>query len=117
MWPELFGAGSELGLFLAGSTLAGMAAIVWLATRTGRQLGPDPIADLWRRYEQGDLTSWEAARLFRILTGRQAAAERSARRASLAWRAEAEGTGWGLAKLAAIDLTAAGRADYSEPAR
>lgn len=117
MWPELFGAGSELGLFLAGSTLAGMAAIVWLAVRTGRPLGPDPVADLWRRYEQGDLTSWEAARLFRILAGQQAAAEQAARRASLAWRTEAEGAGWGLPNLAAIDLADAGRADYSARVR
>lgn len=117
MWPELFGADSALGLFLAGSTLAGMAAIVWLTMRAGRSLGPDPVADLWRRYEQGDLTSWEAARLFRILAGQQAAAARAAQRASLAWRTEAEGTGWGLTRLAAIDLADAGRADYRERAR
>lgn len=117
MWPELFGAGSELGLFLAGSALAGMAAVVWLAMRAGRPLGPDPVADLWRRYEQGDLTSWEAARLFRILDGQRAAAARAAQRASLAWRTEAEGTGWGLMRLAAIDLAAAGRTDYNARAR
>ncbi len=117
MWPELFGAGSALGLFLAGSVLAGIAAIVWLAMRTGRPLGPDPVADLWRRYEQGDLTSWEAARLCRILAGQQAAAEEAARRASLAWRTEAGGTGWGLTRLAAIDLEDAARADYNARAR
>jgi len=117
MWPEMFGAGSALGLFLAGSSLAGMAATVWLAMRTGRPVGPDPVVDLWRRYEEGDLTSWEATRLFRILAGQRAAAEQAARRASLAWRTEAEGAGWGLTRLAAIDLADAERAGYSARAR
>lgn len=78
MWPELFGRGYEMGLFVAGSILAGFAAFVWFAMRTARPLGPDPAADLWRRYEQGDLTSWESARLFRILAHQRAAAEQSA---------------------------------------
>ena len=117
MWPELFGAGSALGLFLAGSTLAGMGAIVWLAMRTRRPFAPDPVADLWRRYEQGDLTSWEAARLFRILAGQQEATEHAAQRESLAWRTEPEGAGWGLAGLAALDMADAERADYSARAR
>jgi hypothetical protein len=49
---------------------------VWFAIRYPRSLGPDPVADLWRRYEQGDLTSWEAARLFR-LAGQSARAQRA----------------------------------------
>lgn len=32
--------------------------------------------DLWRRYEQGDLTSWEAARVFRFRGLRLSPAER-----------------------------------------
>lgn len=95
MWPELFGSASELGLFVAGSTLLGLGALVWFAMRTARSQGPDPVADLWQRYEQGDLTSWEAARLFRILAGQQAVVE-EAGRASAGSRTEAEGTGWGL---------------------
>lgn len=55
MWPELFGSGAELGLFVAGRALAGLGAIAWFAVRTVRPLDHDPVADLWRRYEQGDL--------------------------------------------------------------
>lgn len=116
MWPELFGPGAELGLFVAGSALAGLGAIAWFAVRTVRPLDQDPVADLWRRYEQGDLTSWEAARLFRTLAGRLAA-ERTPRRASLAWRLEAKGTGWGLSPSRAMDPADAGAADYSRSAR
>ena len=69
--------GSEMGLFVAASILAGFAAIVGFAMRTARPLGPDPLVDLWRRYEHADLTSWEATRLFRSLARQQAAAEQS----------------------------------------
>lgn len=93
MWPDLFGTGSELGLLVAGSTLAGLAAFVWLTVRTARPLGPDPVTDLWQRYEQGDLTSWEAVRLFRIFAGQQAAAEEVARQTAPAWRTETEPAG------------------------
>jgi|GEM_PF-2570525 len=117
MWPELFGAGSELGLLVAGSALAGLGAIIWYAIRNPRPLGPDPVADLWRRYEQGDVTSWEAARLFRTLAGPQVAAEQATRRLSLAWRTEAEGTGWGIISAWATEPADAGRADYPVRAR
>jgi hypothetical protein len=111
MWPELFGRGSEIGLFVAGSILAGLVAIVWFAMRTTRPLGPDPVADLWRRYEQGDLTSWEAARLFRIADQR-AAAGQPAQRLAPARRAEAEGAGRSLTEMATIQVAGARRADY-----
>lgn len=111
MWPELFGRGSELGLFVAGSILAGLIAIVWFAMRTDQPLGPDPVADLWRRYEQGDLTSWEAARLFRIAEQR-AAAEQSPQRPAHARRAKAEGIGRSLTEMATIQVTDARRAEY-----
>ncbi|HEV2283339.1 MAG TPA: hypothetical protein VGX75_13215 [bacterium] len=93
MWPELVGQGSELGLFVAGSILAGLAAIVWFAMRAARRRGPDPVADLHRRYEQGDLRSEETARLFRILADQQAVAEQSAQRFAPARRAKHEGNG------------------------
>lgn len=112
MWPELFGRGSELGLFMAGSIPAGSVAIVWFAMRTSRPLGPDPVADLWRRYEQGDLTSWEAARLFRILADQRAAAEQSAQRLALARRVEAKGAGRSMTEMATIHVADARRADY-----
>jgi hypothetical protein len=111
MWPELFGRGSELGLLVAGSILVGLVAIVWFAMRTARPLGPDPVADLWRRYEQGDLTSWEAARLFRI-ANQQVAAEQSTQRLALARRVEVEGVGRSLTEMATIQVAAARRADY-----
>jgi hypothetical protein len=79
--------------------------------RTAKPLGPDPVADLWRRYEQGDLTSWEAARLFRIAEQR-AAAEQSAQRPALARRAEAKGTGRSLAEMTTVQVADAWRADY-----
>ncbi len=78
MWPQLFGAGSELGLLVAGGMLTGLAAIVWYAMRTAQPMGPDAVADLWRAYEQGAITSWEAARLFRIVAA-QTAVERTGR--------------------------------------
>lgn len=111
MWPELFGQGSALGLFVAGSILAGLAAIVWFAMRTAGPLGPDPVADLWRRYEHGDLTSWEAARLFRILADQRTAAEQSGQRLALARRAEDEAAGWGVTEIGTIQVAGARRAD------
>jgi hypothetical protein len=118
MWPELFGAGSELGLLVAGAILAAFGAFVWFAMRTARPLGPDPLADLWRRYEQGDLTSWEAARQFRILAAQKALAERVASLPpSSVWRGEAEGTGWGLASARLTELVQADRVRYRPRAR
>ncbi|HEV2440244.1 MAG TPA: hypothetical protein VGX97_09300 [bacterium] len=117
MWPELFGAGSELGLLIAGSAVAGLGAILWYAIRTPRPLGPDPAADLWRRYEQGDVTSWEAARLFRILAAQQVAAEQATRRLARTWRTEAEGTGWGITPAWGMEPADAGRPDYPARAR
>lgn len=117
MWPELFGAGSELGLLVAGSALAGLGATLWYAIRSPRPLGPDPVADLWRRCEQGDLTSWEAARLLRMLAGQQMAAEQATRRLARIWRTEAEGTGWGITSAWAMEPAEAGCADYPVRAR
>jgi hypothetical protein len=96
MWPDLFGAGSELGLLVAGSTLAGLGALVWFAVRNARPMPPDPVADLWRRYEQGELTTWEAARLFRILAGQQAAAEELARPTAPAYTKRPGGAGYSV---------------------
>lgn len=63
MWPQLFGVGSDLGLLVAGGMIVGIAAIVRYALRPARPVGPDSVADLWRAHEQGEITSWEAARL------------------------------------------------------
>ena len=117
MWPELFGAGSGLGLLVAGSAMAGLAAIIFYAIRSPRPLGPDPVADLWRRYEQGGVTPWEAARLFRMLAGQQVAAEQATRRRARIWRTEAEGTGWGITSAWAMEPAEAGCADYPVSAR
>lgn len=92
MWPELFSQGSELGLFVAGSILAGLAAIIWFAIRAARPLGPDPAADLHQRYEQKDFTSGEMARLVQILADQQAAAEQSVQGFSPARRAKQKDT-------------------------
>ncbi len=88
MWPELFAQGSELGLLVAGSILAGLAAIVWFAMRAARPRGPDPAANLDQRDEQGDFTSGETARLIQILADQQAVAEQSVQGLSLARRAK-----------------------------
>jgi hypothetical protein len=118
MWPELFGAGCELGLFVAATVMAALGGFVWFAMRNARPLGPDPVADLWARYEHGDLTSWEAARLFRIVEGQQAAAQRAERRNSLiAGRTEAEGARRGLSPSWATDPLESGFADYRVRAR
>lgn len=118
MWPELFGAGWELWLFVAATLMAALGGFVWFAMRSACPLGPDPVADLWARYEHGDLTSWEAARLFRIVAGRQAAAQRAERRNSVITApTEAEGVGWGLSSSWAVEPVEAASADYSVRAR
>jgi hypothetical protein len=118
MWPELFGTGSELGLFVAATVMAAFGGFVWFAMRSARPLGPDPVADLWARYEHGDLTSWEAARLFRIVEGQQAAAQRAERRNSLiAGRTETEGAGRRLSLSWAAEPVEPGSADYRVRAR
>lgn len=65
MWPDLFGPGYQWGLLAAATIMAASAAFLAVAMRGARPLEPDPVADVWHRYEQGDLTSWEGARLFR----------------------------------------------------
>src|SRR5579862_2375625 len=118
MWPELFGAGCGLGLFVAATVMAALGGFVWFAMRSARPLGPDPVADLWARYEHGDLTSWEAARLFRIVEGQQAAAQRAERGNSLiAGRAEAEGARRGLSPSWATEPVEPGFAGYRVRAR
>lgn len=117
MWPELFGAGSELGLLVTAGIFAVFGVIVWFAMRPARPLGPDPLADLWRRYEQGDLTSWEAARRLRTLAAQKALAERVAALPSSVWRGEAAGTGWGLASSRLTQLVEIDRARYRARAR
>jgi hypothetical protein len=117
MWPDLFGTGAGLGLFVAAIVLAGLGGFVYFAMRSARPLGPDPLAELWARYEHGDLTSWEAARLFRILADQQAAAERAEWRTSLVGRTEAEGAGWGLSSSWAAEPVEAWSTDYRARAR
>jgi hypothetical protein len=82
MWPQLFGTGWEFGVLAAGAILAAFGAVIWFAMRYPRSLGPDPVADLWRRFEQGDLTSWEAAGLLRQFERQRAEAERAGRRSA-----------------------------------
>jgi len=86
MWPQLFGAGCEFGVLAAGAMLAAFGGIICFAMRHPRSLGPDPVADLWRRLEQGDLTSWEAARLLRRFERQRAEADRGGHRAAGAAR-------------------------------
>lgn len=95
MWPQLFGAGADLGLLVAGGIFVGIAAIVWHALRPAQPLGPDPLADLWRAHEQGEITSWEAARL-RIFVAQVPAAEPADPRACDEWPAGAKDRGLGL---------------------
>jgi hypothetical protein len=82
MWPQLFGTGWEFGVLGAGGILAAFGAAIWFAMRYPRSLGPDPVTDLWRRFEQSDLTSWEAARLFRQFERQRVEAERAGRRSA-----------------------------------
>ena len=105
MWPQLFGSGWEFGVLIAGAILAAFGCVVWFAIRSPRSLGPDPVADLWRRYEQGDLTSWDAARLFR-LAGQRAERERSMRRSGGTPRPSWQVPVWraGRARAAAVTL-------------
>ncbi|HKX17415.1 MAG TPA: hypothetical protein VJT33_05330 [bacterium] len=97
MWPQLFGVGSELGLLVAGGMIAGIGAIVWYAMRPAQPVGPDPVADLWRAYEQGEITSWEAGRLFRIFAAQTPAAGSAGPRARDERRTGAEDLGRGFA--------------------
>src|SRR5215470_2898031 len=117
MWPELFGAGSEIGLLVAGGIFALFGAAVWCAIRPARATEADPLADLWRRHEQGDLTSWEAARQFRLLAAEKALAERVAALPSSVRRGEAHDTGWGFAPSRLAELPETDRARYRARAR
>jgi hypothetical protein len=69
MWPDLFGPGWVWGAMLAAglaAVLAGAAVMTIRATEpaAGTQAA-DPALRVWHRYEQGDLTEWEFARLLR----------------------------------------------------
>ncbi len=64
MWPDLFGPGWVWNLLATCSILAACIALVRAVDRAEK---PDAefeaFQELWRRYEQGDLTSWEFERL------------------------------------------------------
>ncbi len=64
MWPDLFGPGWPWGVLAACGILTACVALVSAFGRAGR---PDAefetFQELWRRYEQGDLTRWEFERL------------------------------------------------------
>lgn len=119
MWPDLFGAGSASGLMLAGALMAGAGAVVVFAWRHGRPEAPDPAAELWRRYAQGDLTSWEVVGLLQQLGERPPAAAASAsvpeaaKAAPPSWSVvEAAGGMWGVLRRRAVGFAGAGGSVY-----
>lgn len=64
MWPDLFGPGWVWGLLSASGLLAACVTLVCLLGRAETpDSDPDTFQELWRRYEQGDLTPWEFERL------------------------------------------------------
>jgi len=119
MWPQLFGPGWEFGMLAAGAILAAFGSAVWFAMRNPHSLGPDPVADMWRRYEQGDLTSGEAARLFRQLAHQHAEVEQAGRQSGPTPRPRWKVSVWraGRARAAAptIKLADARRPDFGGP--
>jgi hypothetical protein len=66
VWPSLWGAGWWWGVVAALSVMAGLfgGVIILGSIRTAAPCA-DPLRELWKRYEQGDLTSWEFERLIR----------------------------------------------------
>ncbi len=67
MWPDLFGPGWVRDVLLSAGLLAGVIAVVAMVERSHKRLEAksDPLQEIWRRYEQGDLTQWEFERLRR----------------------------------------------------
>jgi hypothetical protein len=112
MWPNLFGAGSMAGLILAAAITAVFGAVVAYAMRNARPLVPDPAADLWRRYEQGDLTSWEVVRMLQLLEEQRPAPERPSPAPPSRKAVEADGAVWALLRRGAVKLDDADRSDY-----
>lgn len=63
MWPDLFGPGWVWGLLTACSILTAGIALLGQAGARDAESGFLAEQELWRRYEQGDLTRWEFERL------------------------------------------------------
>lgn len=69
MWPYLFGSGWIWDVMVSAGlvtvTSVGFAVLLSSADRSSStgDAGRDPVQTIWHRYEEGDLTSWEFARL------------------------------------------------------
>jgi hypothetical protein len=69
MWPDLFGPGWMWDVLASAGLLAIVAGasgalLGRLRRGPGRDRGDgDRLQNIWHRYEEGDLTSWEFARL------------------------------------------------------
>ena len=66
MWPSLFGPGWQWGVLVAlslGCVLIGLLGFLVLVVRKPRPTAATPLDQLWRRYEEGDLTGEEFDRL------------------------------------------------------
>ena len=69
MWPNLIGPGWQSQLALAAGLLFAVIAtfkvLAVFADRMSSEEAPDPLLNLWHRYEEGDLTRQEFERLRR----------------------------------------------------
>ncbi len=69
MWPYLFGSGWLWNVLASAGALAVAIAVIRASlvrgeNGNGRPLaGQDCLQGVWHRYEEGDLTTWEFARL------------------------------------------------------
>lgn len=71
MWPAMFGPGWQWGVLVALSLVClaiGLIGFLCLAVRKPRPNVSTPLDLLWRRYEEGDLTSAEFNRLRRTIS-------------------------------------------------
>jgi hypothetical protein len=69
MWPNLFGPGWIWDALLSAGFLAAVAVTAGALLRAPENFmnpgraGEDRLQQIWHRYEEGDLTPWEFARL------------------------------------------------------
>ena len=75
MWADLLGPGWLPDSLSSIAILAGVIVVLkrLLAACRDPVVRPDPLQDLWKRYEQGDLTRWEFERRRQVWHGQEAA--------------------------------------------
>lgn len=80
MWPSVWGNNWWWGVLSALGLLAGLFGwVIRLGSPRSPTACPDVLQELWKRYEQGDLTAWEFERLIQANLGQKSALRLNAR--------------------------------------